>query len=114
VSLYAVLACGSVLLASMQLASSLLLKNHMKSGWVIVLVMNVAGLWYDWHTRQVGYLGLAAFNIPVAFLAWRKWGREVDLKALVAEILNSPEVVTYAPPASRADWLRRAGIEAAS
>jgi len=73
-SLHAVLVYGSVLLAAMQLLSNWLLKGRRRAGWAIVAALTVIGLWYDWRTAQYGYIGLAFFNIPVAYLAWKEWG----------------------------------------
>jgi len=67
------LIAGSVLLASVQLASTFLLTRKNRAGWIASMAACAIGLGYDIVTYQYGFLPVCVLNFILAVRAWFAW-----------------------------------------
>jgi 1-acyl-sn-glycerol-3-phosphate acyltransferase len=66
------LALGSVLLSLLNLVSAALIAERRRTGWLVALAAQLPWTWYDLWTRQLGFLMLTIFYVPVYVRGWRK------------------------------------------
>jgi hypothetical protein len=72
------LTIGSVVLASVGLASQGLLARKHRAGWVAGLVAQVLAVPYDLVTRQFGFVALSAVAMGICVRGWRNWSQPDD------------------------------------
>ena len=63
---------GSVLLSLLNLASTTLIAERRRTGWLVALAAQLPWTWYDLWTRQFGFLMLTIFYVPIYVRGWRK------------------------------------------
>jgi hypothetical protein len=72
------LTIGSIVLASIALASTFMISRKMKTGWLVSMIFNCAALPYDGITRQYGFIATGALAFVIAWVAFVRWGRDAD------------------------------------
>jgi len=93
------LALGSVLLSLLNLASSALIAERRRAGWLVALAAQIPWTWYDLWTRQLGFLLLTLIYVPVYVRGWRK----------AQNLAHPPPGTAGGPPAAKTPSGRLAG-----